>query len=202
MEMWCIILLILKGRLVSSHVKSWYNIFMSTTKAVTVRGESPNTRFIELAQGKGRALIDEMDFSMVGKHRWWYNGGTKGYGSYAVTMIGGKKVYMHRLVASPGKGEHVDHKNGNKLDNRRSNLRLCSRSQNLANQKMKSTNTSGFIGVSLSTFRSGRTRWCAKVYKDGRSIHLGYFDSKEEAARARDASAKRVHGEFAHLNFK
>jgi hypothetical protein len=95
----------------------------------------------------------------------------------------------------------VDHRDGNGLNNRRrSNLRVCSHSQNGANQKKHKNNTSGFKGVVL--YKDNRSRpWCARIKVEGRHIYLGYFATPDEAAKAYDAAAIRLHGEFARTNF-
>lgn len=92
----------------------------------------------------------------------------------------------------------VDHINGNGLDNRRANLRPATPSQNTANARMPSDNTSGFKGVGWFA-RTGR--WRAYITYQGRQKHLGYFDIAEEAALAYDAAARELFGEFARPNF-
>jgi hypothetical protein len=96
-------------------------------------------------------------------------------------------------------GLMVDHRNTNSLDNRRSNLRLATRAQNVQNsQKRNIKTTSRFIGVCLDK-ESGR--WIAAITKEGKKVHLGRFDSEPDAAKAYDAAAKKYRGEFARLNF-
>ncbi len=107
-------------------------------------------------------------------------------------------VFLHREIMRPGPGEEVDHINGDGLDNRRSNLRRVTTAQNAGNQRASRSNSSGFKGVSWST-SSGA--WRAQIQVARRSKHLGYFASKEEAARAYDAAALKRFGEFARLNF-
>jgi hypothetical protein len=93
----------------------------------------------------------------------------------------------------------VDHRNNDGLDNRRDNLRLATRSQNMYNKlKTKSKTSSRFIGVS---FDKSRRKWEARIYYQGRKIWLGRFDSEIDAALAYDEAARKYHGEFARLNF-
>lgn len=109
-----------------------------------------------------------------------------------------KAVYLHHfLIGSPLFGMVVDHINGCRLDNRKSNLRLCRAGENLRNMKRKKTNTSGQAGVN----RYGRHgRWLARIMLDRREIHLGCFDTFEEARIARIAGEVRFFGAFApHL---
>jgi hypothetical protein len=109
-----------------------------------------------------------------------------------------KIVTMHRELMNQPKGFLVDHRNTDTLDNRRSNLRLATCSQNQWNrQKIKNT-TSRFVGVS---FYKSRKKWVAYIDAAGKRISLGYFNSEIDAARAYDEAAKKYHGEFARLNF-
>lgn len=104
------------------------------------------------------------------------------------------QVYLHRLLTAAQPGMDVDHANANALDNRRVNLRVATRTQNNANNRRR--NPSGFRGV---TPRG--ERWIARVMTGGRPMHLGVYDSLHEAARAYDAAARELFGEFARLNF-
>jgi len=90
----------------------------------------------------------------------------------------------------------VDHKDGDGLNNQRSNLRRSSALQNSQNQRLSRRNKSGFKGV----FFKG-PKWMASIRMNGRSTHLGMFDSAEAAALAYDAAAAAAFGEFARLNF-
>lgn len=91
----------------------------------------------------------------------------------------------------------TDHRNGDGLDNRRSNLREATQSQNLCNRRPKSR-PAGFKGV---TWFERLGRWKAQCSKGGKNHHLGYYADIEDAARAYDAAARELHGEFASLNF-
>ena len=102
---------------------------------------------------------------------------------------------MHRLLMAPPKGMLVDHIDGNGLNNRRANLRLCTRSQNRRNTRPQNA-SSAFLGV----IRRG-DKYLAKITHAGRTEHLGTFTDEEQAARTRDRRAKELFGEFAWLNF-
>ena len=90
-------------------------------------------------------------------------------------------------------GVSVDHRNGDGLDNRRSNLRPCSHSQNMCSQKKNITNKSGFKGVN---FCKQQKRWRADITSQGKRYNLGRYDTKEEAKKAYDKKAKKLFGSF------
>jgi len=104
---------------------------------------------------------------------------------------------MHRIITRAKRGEYVDHKNGDKRDNRRSNIRVCTPTQNNANQRYPVNNTSGYKGVS---WHSDGIGWQAKVYSGGKFFHLGIFKDAKDAARAYNEKALELWGEFAWLN--
>jgi len=112
--------------------------------------------------------------------------------------------YIHRLVATefienPDGMEFVDHIDGNKTNNTVLNLRWADKRQNAGNMKKQLPITSSrYKGV---CFERGRHRWRVSIRDHGRQLNLGYFDDEEEAARAYDAKAREVFGEFAKLNF-
>lgn len=142
----------------------------------------------------GYALIDDEDFEKVNKYRWHL-----GYCEYASTSasVGEKQTtsQMHRLIMGAIKGQMIDHKDGNKLNNQKSNLRYCTGSENQANRTSQKNNTSGFTGV----FKSGK-RWIAQIGIKNRQRYLGIFTDKESAAKAYNQAAKKNYGEFARLN--
>lgn len=150
-------------------------------------------RNIALRNG-GVALVDEADFTSVRAHQWSWSGG------YAVgrILIDGewRSTSIHRFLMGPGPGQQCDHISGDKLDNRRANLRLCTVSQNVCNRPAQSNNWSGLKGVSYV-----RGSWIARIGLNRKRYHIGCYRTATEAARAYDARAKELHGEFARLNF-
>jgi len=106
-------------------------------------------------------------------------------------------VRMHVFIMNPPKGFTVDHINKDTLDNRRDNLRICTRSQNNMNRGMSSHNTSGYKGVSWHRHRGD---WHAYIRKDGIMRHLGYHPTAIQAALAYDKEALQIFGEFAVTN--
>jgi hypothetical protein len=114
----------------------------------------------------------------------------------------GQNIKIHRLVIGAKPGEIVDHINGNKLDNRRSNLRIATHAQNMANRVKSHNNTSGFKGVTFDTSMSRRKRWGASINHAGRRIKIGRYLTPEEAAKAYDNVALKLKGQYALLNFR
>lgn len=155
------------------------------------------TREVPLSRGLV-ALVDDVDFhavTSVGK--WYANPCDRTFYARKNFQRGSRfvTVRMHTFLTG---WDLVDHVNGNGLDNRRSNLRPATPTQNARNRGMRSDNTSGFKGVHPHR-RSGR--WAACIWFDGRSNYLGLFDDAAEAARVYDAAALEHFGPFARLNF-
>lgn len=164
------------------------------------------TREVTTANGF-RFVVDDEDFDVASQGGWYgavidkRNGGVYIIRSARTRFADGHVrrsiEYLHRIIAGNPANAIIDHANGDTLDNRRSNLRLASRGQNAVNTGLRSTNRSGFKGVSFR--RQGA--WRAYIGIARRTIHLGYFATAEEAARAYDAAALDHFGEFAQLNF-
>lgn len=159
-----------------------------------------STRFISLTQGKVTA-VDAVDFDWLNQWKWCAN---YQHGLwYAVRSTHGKhterkRIRMHRLIMDASTNTQVDHEDGDGLNNRRSNLRFSTQLQNTWNKRRGRRNTSGFKGVS---WHSRDLRWIAHVGVNFKLMHLGYFATAEEAARAYDKAAREHFGEFANLNF-
>jgi hypothetical protein len=114
---------------------------------------------------------------------------------YAVNDTEPRKT-MHRFIMNFPKS-NVDHINGNKLDNRKKNLRLCNQSQNTANSSKRKTNKAGYKGVS---WNKRYKKWEAYLTKDYKHVFLGYHDTKEKAALAYNSGAMIHFGNFSRLN--
>lgn len=126
------------------------------------------------------ALIDGADSKLL-EHRWFRSGR-----GYVMARIDGELVYLHRTILGLKKGDRrvSDHINGDPLDNRRVNLRACTQAENLQNFHGGLGRHSQTLGVS---FRKDRGRWRAYGRRDGQFVHLGYFDTEDEAAEVAEA---------------
>lgn len=153
--------------------------------------------FIQTLQGD-TVLFDDADESIVRNYEWRSSIIKRSSGrSYVYASTRGvNKMFMHRfLMNCSDPNIFVDHINGNGLDNRRSNLRLCNRSQNSANRQSSFKSSSKYLGVCKK-----RKNWRAQISVNKRTKYLGTFKTQEEAALAYNEAAKKIHGEFANLN--
>lgn len=148
-------------------------------------------------------LISDEDFNKVNKWKWFFpqtiskDKYVKGHIYYK----NGKKksVRLHRWILDAPNNMVVDHIDGNVLNNQRNNLRICTRGQNALNKHKTTSNTSSkYIGVSWNTHWK---KWSARITYDDRYYSLGYYHDEKQAALVRDEAAKRLHGDFAKLNF-
>ncbi len=153
------------------------------------------TTSIPLGRGY-TAIIDTEDVDLARGFRW--TAVKSGHRVYAYSNTSAYKGMLHRLIVDAPKGVDVDHWDGEGLNDRRSNLRIATRSQNMVNVPLRSNNQSGYVGVS---WHRGAAKWRSVIKKNGRQIHLGFFASAQDAARAYDLNARELFGEFARLNF-
>jgi hypothetical protein len=141
---------------------------------------------------KGKVtIVDEADFKWLSQRRWYYH--IKGY---AVSTSPKPSYLMHRLILNAPKDLQVDHINGDKLDNRRCNLRLCTAVQNRMNVFSYRGTSSEFKGVS---WNKRLAKWESHISLNGKR-HLGFFTNEQDAAQAYNEAASRQFGEFARLN--
>jgi len=140
------------------------------------------------------AIIDAADLALVSGHKWRASGVAPHI--YAVSGFQYKErreTILHRLISGARVGEYVDHINGNTLDNRRANLRVCSHKENMRNRKPQGGRK--YKGVFKNT---GSTTYSARL--NGK--YLGSFRSEDDAARAYDAAASAEFGDFARFNLR
>lgn len=150
--------------------------------------------YVPLSKGQ-EAIVDAADVALVEGVNWNCH---KGYAVRCLHFPDGSRstVYMHRVVNGTPSELFTDHIDGNKLNNCRANLRNATKKQNAANVGLRSTNRSGFKGVSWNK-RDGL--WQAHIYQAGKRKFLGYYVTAEEAFAEYQAVAKMQHGEFARL---
>lgn len=144
--------------------------------------------------GKHEVLIDPEDVAVVLSRSWCLS--KKGEHFYVIDRK--NNIYLHRLLTGAHAGKVVDHINGDSLDNRKVNLRECTHKENIRNRCRKNkNNTSGFRGV----FWAAHAKlWRAKIKVDRKTVYLGYFKDKTQAAVAYNDAALKFHGQFASLN--
>ena len=143
------------------------------------------------------SLVDDSDFDQVSQWKWCYSGYENGYAVRKPRIDGrSKTIYLHRFIVNAPIGMEVDHINGDRLDNRRSNLRVCTRQQNNKNVRKHCDNTSGFKGV---FWEKRRKKWYSKIRESGVQKFLGYFPTPELAYEEYKKAAVRCYGEFARF---
>lgn len=152
---------------------------------------------IELSRGK-IAVVDDADYLELKNKHWFFNSG------YAATYLGHgrknrKQITMHRFIIFGDSDSEleIDHRDGNRLNNCRSNLRIATRSQNGANRGITRNNSTGYKGVTYEKQRCLVKKWRAVI----KGITIGRFGTAEEAAHAYDSRANELFGEFAKTNF-
>jgi hypothetical protein len=139
-------------------------------------------------------LISECDFERVIAHRWHKCSTKRGpYFEHKTPLPDCKSVFLHRFIVSCPVGMQVDHINGDTLDNRRSNLRICTITENNRNCHKYKNNTSGYKGVHWD---KEKRKWRAAIKVNKKIISLGRFDDPEKAYEAYVAASKKYHGEF------
>ena len=153
---------------------------------------------VQIAFPSGHVVtIDHEDIDLFAAYRWHVDSVGRKRGKPYLRRSP-DKAYWHRVVLGAQRGEQIDHVNGDSLDNRRSNLRFCSQSENNQNWTGSRRNTSGYKGVSWDRWTG---RWVVRIQVDGKQLNLGRFDDREQAARAYDAAAREHWGDFARTNF-
>lgn len=150
-------------------------------------------RLIALANGMF-TIVDAEMFDELNRFNW--SADKLGYVSQSGSSDSRRTISMARLVFQPKKGYEVDHRNCNKLDNRKCNLRQATRSENCCNCGRRKDNKTGFKGV---TFWKPGNCWRAQIQKNRKRFYLGPFSTKKKAAAAYREAALKLHGEFARF---
>ena len=155
-------------------------------------------KIIPVNNGDYSAKVSDEDFDKLSKFKWYGAGSKKKYACRQFQKNRMKHyVYMHREVMDAPEDMVVDHINGDPLDNRRENLRICTHAENSFNTKKPSHNTSGYKGVH---FYKNRNKYTARIAFRGKDYNLGYFETAKEAHAAYCAASKVYHGEYSRTN--
>jgi len=137
-------------------------------------------------------IISACDAERVMAHKWYRIGNVDNY-YYFAHKSNYRHIRLHRFIMNCPEGMQVDHINHNTLDNRRSNLRICTHTENIRNQKISQKNKSGYKGV---VWHKRQKKWSSMIRVNCKRIHLGCFDTPEEAYAAYCEASKKYHGEF------
>ena len=170
---------------------------MSRTRHKVTRNEvtqpsDQSYRFIALTQNQ-IAVVDAEDFERVSQFNWYAQYDPTRHGFYAARWSQGKQIGMHAFITGH---RMTDHRDGDGLNNRRSNLRACDSSTNNRNRGKHCASSSRYKGV---TWHKRIKKWNANIRFNRKLIHLGYFTKEEEAATAYREAAVRLFGEFARF---
>lgn len=156
---------------------------------------SQNQCIIELFNKKkekvDETIVDEEVYRDLIQYKWYLS-------RYVNGTVGNKLLTLHRYIMQYTGKHCIDHINGNKLDNRKSNLRIVTVRQNNMNSSSGQKSISKYIGVS---FNKSKNKWFASIRVDGKSKHLRYFTNEIDAAKARDTATIKYYGEYGKLNF-
>lgn len=146
------------------------------------------------------AIVDDSDYELLNGYKWCCDSKNYAMRSEKRSETGRQKrsvVYMHRVIMKAKKGVQVDHINGDSLDNRKTNLRLASHSENMRNRKLQKNNTTGYKGV---WYNKKRQKYIATIKTNGQSRTIKSADTALEAAEAYNKRALELYGDFARLN--
>ena len=152
-------------------------------------------KLIPLTRGSF-AIVDAEDYDRLNQHKWHLN--KHRTTEYAVRCPGRKYIKMHRLLLNAPPHLLVDHRDGNGLNNRKANLRLCTNKENARNARPSKGGSSRYKGVS---WHKAKKKYDARIEVDGKRYSLGCFHDEIEAAVVYDIKAMELFGEFAYFNF-
>jgi len=140
-----------------------------------------NYTILYTTKGK-EILIDTEDLERVLQHTWSVSN------SYPQAKINKKVERLHRFLMNPTEGKVIDHIDGNILDNRKNNLRICTYKENRQNSRRRKEGINQIMGVAKY---KGYSKWRAYICTDGKTIHLGMYEAKEDAIKAREEAEKK-----------
>jgi hypothetical protein len=145
-----------------------------------------------------KAIVDAPDYGFVMQHKWQARVQKKTV--YATGRHNKGFTCMHRAIMNAPAHLEVDHINGNGLDNRRCNLRLCNKQQNQWNRRKSEYGSNRFRGVKYRADARLKRKWVAQITYKGKHIHIGVFQTEQQAVIAWNQKAKELYGEFAYQN--
>ncbi len=183
----------------ANRVSSWMHPIPTVSSLVGFFLGDSNMKRILLTQGK-YALVDDDDFERVNRWKWCASKTNQGHIAMRKHCFEKNKwvtLKMHRFIMNPPRNLQIDHKNHEKLDNRKCNLRICTATQNAANQKPRAGYSSKYKGV---RWREDEKVWVSEIKINRKRIYIGRFKKQLLAAIAYDAKAKELFGEFAYTN--
>ncbi len=152
---------------------------------------------IPLSRGM-HAIVDADDFLKFGHLKWYAQRGWGGTFYAARRDASNQMVWLHKEIMGAKSADYVDHRAGNTLDDRKSNLRICTNAQNGQNRvRANKNNTSGYKGV---FWHKRAAKWMAQITVERKTKYLGLFQTIQAAAEAYNNAAMRLHGQFASLN--
>ena len=145
--------------------------------------------------GDFKTVFDIEDYSEIKNYKWLVNRfrGSKTYSNYYIISSKGK--FLHRILLKEPKGKTIDHIDGDSMNNRKSNLRICTIRENSKNNKIHKYNKSGHKGVLWYYYRNVN-KWMAYICIDNKRTTLGYFEDYDEACKVREDAEKELFGEF------
>jgi hypothetical protein len=149
------------------------------------------------------ALVDDEDFDYLNQWKWQFNSGYANRVQYERIDRGiyrNKSIRMHRDLMSAPNNMQVDHIDGDKLNNQKANLRICTAAQNSRNRRPHVDGTSEFKGVYYDKKTRSTRKWKAQITLDYKNYNIGRFSTQEEAAAAYDRKSIELHGEYGRRN--
>lgn len=184
---------VLRKSLVQSNTKSCGCLNIEATKKSNKKSNSAVIKdglvYVQFSNAKDSFVVDVADYLKIKQYCWRLD-----FEGYASSTVNKKTVRLHRILMMPSKHETVDHINRNKLDNQRSNLRVCAQQQNVQNMSLSKRNQSGRIGV---YFNKRDKVWVAQIRIANKSKFLGQSESFEDACEIRRLGELKYYGEFA-----
>jgi len=145
------------------------------------------------------AIVDDKDYELLSKHKWSVS--SAGYAKRSIKKGKDQKtIYLHRFIMNVPQDMEIDHINGDRLDNRKWNLRICTAHENRMNTgNVRENKTSKYKGVCWDKIRK---KWFSQITVRNKCIKLGRYNDEIDAAMVYDKMAIRYFGEYSNLNFK